>query len=512
MRLLCVLLLCSAFARAQKPNVIYIMSDDHDKSAVSSYNKSLLQTPNIDRLAAEGLRFRNAFVGNAICAPARATVLTGQHSHKNGHKDNLVRFDSSKTTLPKLLKAAGYQTAVVGKWHLKSLPTGFDFWKVLPGQGLYYQPRLIHMNNDTVTYKGYATDVITDEALQWLDRRDTQKPFFLMLHHKAPHRNFLPPLRHLQTFAKKTVPEPATLHLDTAGRGSAWRLQTMSILHDMKLCGDLKVDPAFLVDIPHLKPDAADVATYNALLNRMPEAERNRAKEIYRERGELLRRLKPSGKELLTYKYQWYMQDILACVASVDENIGRLLDYLDKTGLAGNTVVVYTSDQGFYMGQNGWFDKRFMYDQSMQIPLLARWPGKTKPGTTTDALVQNIDFAPTMLDLAGLPVPAWMQGLSLKPVLLNGKAKLPRTDLYYRFYEYYADHTVLPHLGVRTREHKLIYFYTVDEWEFYDLKNDPQELINRYGQKAYEKTVAEMKEKLRAAKMRYDDTEPAGKL
>ena len=512
MRLLLILLLASPALFGQRPNIIYIMSDDHDKDAISAYNKTLMQTPQIDRLAKEGMLFQKAFVGNSICGPVRATVLTGQHSHKNGHIDNLVRFDSSKITLPKLLQQAGYQTAIVGKWHLKSLPTGFDFWKVLPGQGLYFQPRLINMNNDTATYKGYATDVITDEALGWLDRRDKTKSFFLMLHHKAPHRYFFPPLKYIQAFHKKQFPEPSTLYLDTVGRGTAWKKQTMTILHDMKLSSDLKVDPVYLMNIPHLKPDSAEIAYYNAIMNRIPAAERQQIKEIYKERGELIQNLKPSGKELLKLKYQWYMQDILACAASVDENIGRVLDYLDKNGLTNNTLIVYTSDQGFYLGENGWYDKRFMYDQSMQIPLLVRWPGKIKPGSTNASLVQNIDFAPTFLDVAGESVPVWMQGISLKTLLLQAKTDLERQALYYRFYEVYADHTVLPHLGIRTKKHKLIYFYTVDEWELYDLQKDPNELNNVYKAKAYQSSAAELTKQLIGLKKQYDDNGAAGSL
>jgi arylsulfatase A-like enzyme len=506
------LLLLPLISTAQRPNIIYIMSDDHDKDAISAYNKSLIQTPNIDRLAKEGMVFSNAFVANSICAPARATLLTGQHSHKNGHIDNIVRFDSSRITMPKLLQQAGYQTAVIGKWHLKSYPTGFDYWKILPGQGLYFQPRIIHMNGDTSTYKGYATDVITDEALDWLGKRDRQKPFLLLLHHKAPHRYFFPPLKYIQQFHNKTFPEPSTLYIDAEGRGTAWKKQTMTISSDMKLSSDLKVDPKYLMDIPWLKPDSAEIAYYNAIMNRISEPERTTIKDIYKERGELLQKLKPSGKDLLKYKYQWYMQDFLACVASVDENIGRVLDYLDKNDLSKNTLIVYTSDQGFYLGENGWFDKRFMYDQSMQIPLLVKWPGKIKAGSVNNNLVQNIDFAPTFLDAAGEKIPEWMQGLSLKKTFLNSTTTLPRKTLYYHFYEYHADHTVLPHLGVRNDRYKLIYFYTVNEWELYDLKKDPDELQNVYADKNYQKILETMKQELLKARKGYDDREPAGEL
>lgn len=512
MHLLLILLFLPFAVLAQRPNIIYIMSDDHDKDAISAYSKTMISTPNIDRLAKEGMRFQKAFVGNSICGPARATLLTGQHSHKNGQVDNRIRFDSSKITMPKLMQEAGYQTAIVGKWHLHSYPTGFDYWKILPGQGLYFQPRLIDMMGDTSTYKGYATDVITDEAIKWLESRNQEKPFLLLVHQKAPHRNFLPPLKFIEVFHNKNISEPSTLYLDTTGRNSAWKKQTMSILADMQLSSDLKVDPFYLMDIPHLKPDDSEINYYNTLMNRIPEPDRSRIKEIYKERGEILKKLKPKGKELLKYKYQWYMQDYLACVASVDENIGRLLNYLDDHNLNQNTVIVYTSDQGFYLGENGWFDKRFMYDVSMQIPLLVRWPGKIKKGSVNKVLVQNIDFAPTFLDIAGIKIPEWMQGISLKPFLLDPLKKISRDALYYHYYEYYADHTVLPHLGIRTNRYKLIYYYSVNEWELFDLIKDSKELINLYLSPTHQSVLKIMKQKLLEARNKYEDHEPAGDL
>jgi len=496
----------------QKPNIIYIMSDDHDADAISAYNKTLIQTPNIDRLAKEGVKFNHAFVGNSICGPARATLLTGQHSHKNGVIDNRKRFDSSRVSLPKLLQAAGYQTAIIGKWHLHSYPTGFDYWKILPGQGLYVNPRLIQMNGDTITQQGYATDVITDETIKWLERRDKTKPFVLLLHHKAPHRYFFPNLKHLEQYHKKTFPEPSTLYVDTFNRGSAWRMQTMSILRDMELCSDLKVDPAFLMDLPEFKPDSTQIAYYKAIINRVPEEQRNRYKEIYAERGKLLRELRPRGNELLKYKYQWYMQDFLACVASVDENIGRILDYLDKEKLSSNTAVLYTSDQGFFLGENGWFDKRFAYDVSMQVPLLMRWPGQIKAGSTINTMVQNIDYAPTILDIAGEKIPGWMQGVSLKSLVTGKQKTLKRDYLYYHYYEYVRDHTVIPHLAVRGTRYKLIYFYTVNEWELYDLSTDPQEQKNLISSPAYQAIRLKMKNELVKLRDKYEDHEEAGEL
>ena len=514
MKALCicfVLISLQCFAQ-QRPNVIYIMSDDHDDDAISAYNKQFIQTPNIDRIAKGGARFNKAFVGNSICSPARATLLTGQHSHKNGVIDNFHRFDSSRATLPKVLQQAGYQTAIIGKWHLHSYPTGFDYWRILPGMGQYVDTRMITMNGDTITEKGYSTDVITDDAINWLDQRDKTKPFVLFFHHKAPHRYFFPALKFLEQYHSKTFPTPSTLYIDTAGHGSAWRIQTMSILRDMKLSSDLKVDPAYLMDIPELKPDATEINYYNAIMRRLSPEEKKRYEEIYAERGRIIQQKKPTGKELMKYKYQWYMQDYLACIASIDESVGRMLDYLDQHQLSSNTAVIYTSDQGFYLGENGWFDKRFAYDVSMQTPLLIKWPGHIAPGTVNNNMVQNIDFAPTILGITGTQVPDWMQGINLSQ-LLTGKTKtLDRKYLYYHYYEFGKDHTVLPHLAIRGENYKLIYFYTVQEWELYDLKKDPGEQTNLASSPAYKKIRAQLLQELIHLRDQYDDHEPAGDL
>ncbi len=496
----------------QRPNILYIMSDDHDADAISAYNKELISTPNIDRLAREGMQFKRAFVGNSICGPSRATLLTGQHSHKNGFRDNRDRFDGTRNNMAKVFQQAGYQTAVIGKWHLQSYPTGFDYWKILPGQGQYVNPRIINMGGDTTTIKGYATDVITDEALSWLRKRDAKQPFVLLLHHKAPHRNFLAPIKYIEQYQDKTFPEPATLYTDTAGHGKAWQLQTMSILSDLQLASDLKVDPKYLMGIPALKPDSAEVAYYHSIMNRIPEPDRSRIKALYAKRGELIAREQPRGKKLLQYKFQWYLQDYLACVASIDENIGRVLNYLDSAGLTNQTMTIYTSDQGFYLGENGWYDKRWMYDVSMQTPLLVRWPGHIKAASVSNAMVQNIDFAPTMLGAAGVTVPDWMQGLSLVPLLTGKQKALKRPYLYYHFYEYKADHTVLQHLGIRGDRYKLIYFYTANEWEFYDLQQDPQEQHNLIGSAVHQSLITKMKKDLVQVRKDYQDTEPAGSL
>ena len=363
------------------------------------------------------------------------------------------------------------------------------------------------MNGDTITEKGYSADVLTDDAINWLNNRDKSKPFVLFFHHKAPHRNFVPALKFLEEFHTKSFPEPSTLYIDTAGHGSAWRMQTMSILYDMKLSSDLKVDPAYLMDIPELKPSASEIATYNAIMKRMPENERKRFEEIYAERGKLIRDKKLSGKELLKYKYQWYMQDYLACIASIDESVGRILKYLDDNKLTNNTAVIYTSDQGFYLGENGWFDKRFAYDVSMQTPLIVKWPGHTKAGTTTNTMVQNIDYAPTILDIAGAKAPDWMHGISIKPLLEGTQKTLQREYLYYHYYEYSKDHTVIPHIALRSDRYKLIYFYTVNEWEFYDLQADPAEQKNLIKDGSQQNRIQQLKKELENLRTHYGDNE-----
>ena len=497
----------------QRPNILFIFSDDHDADAISTYNKTLISTPALDRLAKEGMKFNKHFVANAICAPARATILTGKFSHMNGHKDNRTAFDTAQYLFPRQLQQAGYQTALVGKWHLQTLPAGFDHWEVLPGQGHYYKPRFINMQNDTTAYPNdYATTLTTEKAKGWLDKRDPSRPFMLMVNHKAPHRNWWPEYKHAVHFSKIRIPEPPSLYADTAGKGKAYRDQQMRILDDMTLCTDLKVDPAYIEDIPHLKPTENDARDYHYLMAAIPEELRKKFTALYAERGEILRRLKPTGKELLKWKYQWYMQDYLACIASVDESVGSLLNYIDSNGLAENTLVIYTSDQGFYLGENGWFDKRFMYDVSMQSPLLMRWKGKIKPGTVNNDLTQNIDLAPTILDVAGEHIPAEVQGISLKPYMTGKTPPTKRTALYYHYYEFPVDHHVYPHLGIRTSQYKLVYFYTVNEWELYDLTKDPAEKNNIYSNPQNKLLVSQLKKQLVEQRSFYKDTEPAGEF
>lgn len=354
--------------------------------------------------------------------------------------------------------------------------------------------------------------MITNDALNWLDSIQKNKPFALFLHHKAPHRNFVPALKYLEIYKGKKFPEPATLYNKMEGHGTAWQQQTMGILNVMRLSADLKVDPEYLKDIPGLVPDKEDIATYNAIIKRLPKEQQERYKEIYAERGKIIRDKKPTGDLLLQYKYQWYMQDYIACVASIDESIGRVLDYLDQNKLANNTLVIYTSDQNFYLGENGWFDKRFAYDVSMSTPLLVRWPAAIKAGIECNEMVQNIDYAPTLLDISGADIPAEMQGTSLKGILTSTQKKLSRRYLYYHYYEYGKDHTVIPHVAIRSDRYKLIYFYTVNEWELYDLEKDPGEQHNIYNDPSQLRNIITLKNELNNLRNLYDDHDPAGIL
>ncbi len=481
------------------------MSDDHAYQAISAYGYGLNNTPNIDRLADEGILFNNAFCTNSICAPSRAVVLTGKFSHVNGHLDNSSTFDGSQVTVPKLLREAGYETAMIGKWHLKSDPTGFDFWKVLLGQGPYYNPDLKD-STGVHNYEGYTTKIIADEALAWLDNRDSEKPFFLMMHNKAPHRNWMPEPKYFN-FEEKTFPVPENYFDDYSNRGRAAKEQEMSVIVDMMLGYDLKTmnpdttivqpgDPWIKGMLSRLTPEQR--ATWDAHYNKIAE-------DFYSQNLE--------GEELAIWKYQRYMRDYLACIQSVDDNVGRLLDYLDEKGLADNTAVFYTSDQGFYLGEHGWFDKRFMYEESLGLPLLVRLPGGEEGGITSDALVQNLDFAETFLDLAGADIPAEMQGESLlRPIKMAQKnGGVPddwRTSIYYHYYEYPASHSVKRHYGVRNERYKLMhYYYDIDEWEMYDLEKDPKEMNNIIADPSYADVLKEMKVELTQMQELYGENE-----
>jgi arylsulfatase A-like enzyme len=469
---------------AERPNILFIMSDDHAYQAISAYGSNRNQTPNLDRIAKEGMRFDRAFVTNSICGPSRAVILTGKYSHLNGFHDNSGRawFNGRQQTAPKLLQAAGYQTAVIGKWHLNSDPIGFDDWHILIGQGPYYNPRM-KTADGLVNHQGYTTDIITDVALDWLkNKRDKAKPFLLMYQHKAPHRDWQPAPRHLDKYKDVTLPEPETLFDDYAGRTKPASENQMSIAEHLSR-RDLKLDPP-----PGLSPEQLETFT-------KAYAEENRAFE----------EAKLTGKERTKWQYQRFVKDYLRCVDAVDENVGRVLDYLDEAGLAENTVVIYTSDQGWYLGEHGWYDKRWMYEESFRTPLLVRWPGKTKPGSVTGKMVMNLDLAETFLDIAGVPVPEDMQGQSLVPILEGKEPADWRTSVYYHYYEFPQPHYVHPHTGVRTERYKLIHFYTIDAWELFDLEKDPHELKSVYDDPAYAKVVADMKKELARLKELYQD-------
>jgi Arylsulfatase A and related enzymes len=465
---------------ARRPNIVFIFSDDHAYQAISAYGdfRKLVDTPNLDRIARGGMRFDRCLVPNSICGPSRATVLTGTYNHINRFTNNApgARFDGSQTTFPKLLRRAGYQTAIVGKWHLGSDPTGFDFWQILPNHGDYYDPAMIR-NGEQIRLEGYVTDLITDVALDWLEQRDKTKPFLLMCQHKAPHREWLPAPRHLGADGDRVYPEPATLFDDYSGRGPAERNQDMTIAATMHE-RDLKlVRPRILPERYHAEWDA-----------------------YYEPRNAAFRAANPQGRDLVRWKYQRYLHDYLATIRAVDENVGRVLDYLEREGLADNTLIVYSSDQGFFLGEHGWFDKRWIYEESLRTPLLMRWPGVIEPGRVDRHLVSNLDFAETFLEAAGVPVPAEMQGRSLLPLLRGEAPKDWRTAFYYQYYEFPRPHHVQPHYGVVTDRYKLVHFFgpNADAFapELFDLQSDPQELRSVYEDPGYRETREQLTKEL----------------
>ena len=501
-------------ASEDPPNILFIMSDDHAQNAISAYSRRLVQTPNIDRIGREGVVFENAFVTNSLCAPSRAVILTGKYSHMNGLRDNTEHFDPKQPTFPQMLQKVGYQTYMIGKWHLKTKPVGFDFWKILPGQGQYYNPEFLDASGRK-QYTGYVTDLITDFALQALDKRDKSRPFMMMVQHKAPHRNWMPSLKHLSAFDGHKFPLPETFFDDYSTRCPAAKRADMRV-EDLWLSFDLKLTPEFFdVDAGTGGNQKSDpVPMWEATLKRLTPKQRKAWEAHYRPIGEAFRRAKLKGKDLLLWKYQRYMQDYLSCVLSVDESVGTLLRYLDDNGLAKNTLVVYTSDQGFFLGEHGWFDKRFMYEESMGTPILVRYPAAVPAGQRRRELVLNLDFAPTFLDFAGVKVPEDMQGASLRP-LLQGKPNPPwRDGVYYHYYEGYpySWHRVQRHFGIRTDRFKLIYFYGCECggcWELYDLKKDPNELHNLYGDPAYRDVVTTLKRHLARLQSQLGDHEAA---
>ena len=494
----------------RRPNILFIMTDDHTTQAMSCYGRRLIQTPNMDRIAGEGIRFDNCYATNALSGPSRACILTGKFSHENGFTDNASIFDGDQQTFPKLLQQAGYQTAIVGKWHLISEPQGYDYWSVLSGQGEqgdYYSPDFWEKDGDTtrnVTCEGYVTDVVTDKAISYIQGRDKDRPFCLMLHQKAPHRNWMPSPKNLGIFNDTVFPEPENLFDDYSGRGEAARSQDMSLEHTFTEDWDLKL----------LTGDEMRANPSNRLAQvylRMPEDVQRKWDSVYAGRIAEYRSGKLSGKELVRWKYQQYMRDYLATVLSVDEGIGRVLECLEKEGELDNTIVVYTSDQGFFLGEHGWFDKRFMYEECQRMPLIVRYPKAIKAGSVSSALCMNVDFAPTFLDFAGVEIPSDIQGESLKRVLENG-GKTPedwRKAVYYHYYEYPAEHSVKRHYGIRTDDFKLIHFYNdIDQWEMYDVKNDPKEMCNVFDSEEYASTRESLLDLLRDVQKQYGDDDP----
>ena len=481
------------------PNIIFIMTDDHATQAMSAYGSRINQTPNLDRIANNGIRFDRTYCTNSICAPSRAVILTGKHSHLNGVLNNAQTFDGNQQTLPKLMQQGGYQTAMIGKWHLKSHPTGFDYWNVLPGQGAYYNPDFIEMG-ERKNHEGYVTDLTTDFALDWLRKRDEKKPFFLMLQHKAPHRNWMPGPKHLTMYDDVEIPEPASLFDNYKSRTTAASSQEMTIANHMDESYDLKVDKSKNGKAGWFKDWMPNK------LKSMTEKQRTDWLAAYEPKNQAFLDADLKGEELVKWKYQRYIKDYLRCIASVDDNVGRVLDYLEKEGLDKNTLIIYTSDQGFYLGEHGWYDKRFMYEESYRMPMLMQFPSKIKKGSTSKALLMNLDFAPTMLEFAGLPIPQDMQGKSFQNIANSGIGKL-RDAVYYHYFEFPGVHAVKRHYGIRTNRYKLIHYYhDVDEWELFDLENDPQEMKNIYGEENSKKIIEDMKEQLKKMQVEYQDT------
>ncbi|MBM3860173.1 MAG: sulfatase [Verrucomicrobia bacterium] len=471
-----VLILASTFAAEKRPNIIFIFADDLTSQAISAYGHKLklLKTPHMDRLAREGIRFDRCLVPNSICGPSRAVIQTGKYSHINGFVRNGNRFDSSQQTFPKLLQQAGYQTAVIGKWHLETDPVGYDHWHILPGQGIYYNPPMFR-NGERVTHTGYTTDLISEFSIEWLKKRDKSKPFMLMSQHKAPHREWAPALRHLGWNGDNKFPEPETLFDDYSGRGRAEKEQ------DMTLAKTFNDRDAKLVAPPYLN-----------------EEQRTIWDAYYEPRNEAFRKANLTGKDLVRWRYQRYMHDYLGTVKAVDEAVGAMLKYLDDEGLAQDTMVIVSSDQGFYLGEHGWFDKRWIYEESVTTPLIVRWPGVTKAGTSNKSLVSILDFPETFLDAAGLPIPADMQGRSLRPVLAGKTPSDWRKSFYYHYYEFPGAHSVRRHYGVVTDRYKLFHFYETEMnyWTLIDREKDSHELKNVYDDPSYAKTRKELHDEL----------------
>ena len=494
-----------AEAKPEKPNIIFIMSDDHAFQAISAYGHPVSQlapTPNIDRIAQNGMRMDRAYVTNSICGPSRAVILTGKHSHINGFRQNGDRFDGDQPTLPKKLQELGYTTAILGKWHLHGYPQGFDHWKIIQDQGNYYNPNFIEAG-DTTQIEGYATDIITEDAITWLDQqRDTTKPFFMMVHHKAPHRNWMPALRYANKYDSINFPLPETYFTDHEG-SKASKEQLQTIYKDMYEGHDLKMTKK--LGSPELAHNP-----WTTDFERMTPEQRAAWDKAYQAKNDAFHKADLHGKDLAEWKGQRYLRDYMATIAAVDEGVGNILDYLEANNLDENTIVVYTSDQGFYLGEKGFFDKRYMYEESYRTPLLVQYPKAIKAGSHSEALVQNLDFAQTFLDYAkGTNLVTDMQGQSLRPVLeQHVEADDFREVLYYHYYDFPAFHMVKKHYGVSTKRYKLMHFYDdIDTWEFYDLESDPQEVQNKIDDPAYADVIESLHKKLDSVQEVYGVTQ-----
>ncbi len=491
----------NAFVNAnERPNILFIYSDDHAYQAISAYGSNRNKTPNIDRLAKEGMLFNRCLVTNSICGPCRAVILTGKYSHLNGFKNNGNRFDGSQQTFPKLLRKNGYQTAMIGKWHLRTEPTGFDYWKVLPGQGAYYNPDF-KTPEGTERITGYCTDVITDVGLDWLkNKRDKNKPFMLMLQNKAPHRNWSAGPAHLNTFDDVTMPEPSTLFDSYEGRQSVIADQKMMIANHMRPGADLKI---------WTKKDL-NTQPFKRFFGRFTPEQKDAFFNAYLKKNEEFQKANLQGKEKTSWSYQRYVKDYLRCIQSVDDNVGRVLKYLDESGLSKNTIVIYSSDQGFYLGEHGWYDKRWIFEESLKTPLIVRWPGVTKAGSRNENVVSNLDMAETFLEMAGVEIPKDMQGKSLVP-LMKGEKPEWRKTFYYHYYET-GMHGVPAHFGVVTEQHKLVRYYEttkdrkripINQWELIDYKKNPEETKDFFNDPSYSKTREALQKELRRLMKHY---------
>lgn len=476
-----------AESKTGRPNIVFIMADDHAAHAISAYGSKLNQTPNIDRIGAEGMKFNRCFVVNSICTPSRACILTGKYSHMNG-VPVFNRFDGSQWTVAKELQKAGYHTGMVGKWHLGSDPTGFDYWNILPGQGIYHNPVLIEMGQSK-KHQGYVTDLITDFSIDFIKNRPQDKPFFLMCHQKAPHRPWQPDAKHAKMYEDIDLPEPETFNDDWATRSRAATEATMRIDRNLNRA-DLKYPrPPAELKGPELQKWNQTVDMELTITNS------DGSTKVLK------------GAELKHWKYERYIKDYLRCIASIDDNVGRLLKYLDEAGLRENTIVIYTSDQGFFLGDHDWFDKRFMFEESLRMPFVIRYPARIKAGSVNESMILNVDFAPTFLDYAGIKSPGEVQGKSLVSLLSGEKPADWRTSMYYRYYHYPADHRVQPHYGVRNDRYKLIYYNRINEWELFDLQKDGHELKNVYQDAGYAEVVKTMKAELARLRTELDDHE-----